>query len=46
MSVGNALKFQLSDLSLKILVSNFENVEILIFIKLCIMCDLSVVKES
>jgi hypothetical protein len=46
MSVANALKFQLSDISLKILVSDFENVETLIFIKLCVMCDLSVVKES
>jgi hypothetical protein len=30
---------------LKVRLSDFENVEILIFIKVCIMCDLSVVKE-
>jgi hypothetical protein len=39
------IRLQLSDVSLKSLVSDFENVEILIFIKVSIMCDLSVVKE-
>jgi hypothetical protein len=37
--IGCDHKFQLA-------ICDFENVEILIFIKVCIMCDLSVVKES
>jgi hypothetical protein len=40
------VKISIINVSLKSWVSNFENVEILIFIKVCIMCDLSVVKES